>query len=416
VFTRCVSNGHTYDDACFDVIVCTVCGTARDITYTISDGCVTITGYTGSYTDLAIPANIEGYPVTVIGVDVFRRSTLVSVSIPATVTVISEGAFDRCSDLSTVYYNGTASQWESINIGEYNENLTEAALVFPLCVSNGHTYDNACDTDCNVCGEIREITHSYDNACDTDCNVCGEIREITHSYDNACDTDCNVCGDVREITHSYADATCALPMTCTVCGATEGEALEHSFDGIVCTVCGTVKDVTYTISDGRVTITKYTGSATELIIPATIEGCPVTVLGDDAFYRCTTFTSITIPDTVTLIDVGAFDRCTGLETVYYGGTEEQWSQIIIGEYNDDLTGAKIICAEDEPEIPVEPTYSAGDLNGDGNINAMDINVAKRILSGSVTPSDAQSAAGDMDGDGQFNGRDSNLLARKVAGV
>jgi len=37
--------------------------------------------------------------------------------------------------------------------------------------------------------------------------------------------------------HVYADATCTLPATCD-CGATEGEALGHSYKSGVCTVCG----------------------------------------------------------------------------------------------------------------------------------------------------------------------------------
>ena len=38
-------------------------------------------------------------------------------------------------------------------------------------------------------------------------------------------------------THVYADATCTLPATCE-CGATEGEALGHSYKSGVCSACG----------------------------------------------------------------------------------------------------------------------------------------------------------------------------------
>ncbi len=61
-----------------------------------------------------------------------------------------------------------------------------------------HGYDNVCDSDCNGCGEKREVEgHKYDNACDTDCNVCGDVRTTEHVYDNDGDEDCNECGDVR---------------------------------------------------------------------------------------------------------------------------------------------------------------------------------------------------------------------------
>lgn len=37
---------------------------------------------------------------------------------------------------------------------------------------------------------------------------------------------------------NYKDATCSAPKTCVVCGATVGEALEHTYDNGVCTGCG----------------------------------------------------------------------------------------------------------------------------------------------------------------------------------
>lgn len=39
---------------------------------------------------------------------------------------------------------------------------------------------------------IPECQHEYDNACDTDCNLCGFTREVTHDYDE--NGYCTVCG------------------------------------------------------------------------------------------------------------------------------------------------------------------------------------------------------------------------------
>ena len=42
-----------------------------------------------------------------------------------------------------------------------------------------HEYDNACDDECNLCGELREVgDHVYDDEYDADCNECGAIREV----------------------------------------------------------------------------------------------------------------------------------------------------------------------------------------------------------------------------------------------
>lgn len=69
-----------------------------------------------------------------------------------------------------------------------------------------HVYDNDCDTDCNLCGDIRTAAnHVYDNDCDTDCNLCGEKREVgKHTYSAYCDTTCDKCGLEREAKHLYS--------------------------------------------------------------------------------------------------------------------------------------------------------------------------------------------------------------------
>ena len=67
-----------------------------------------------------------------------------------------------------------------------------------------------------------------------------------HTYDNTCDATCNKCGEERAIAHTWAEADCTTPKTCTVCAATEGEALGHTpeaDDGdcttaVACSVCG----------------------------------------------------------------------------------------------------------------------------------------------------------------------------------
>lgn len=80
-----------------------------------------------------------------------------------------------------------------------------------------HTYDNACDTDCNKCGAVREVApHPYegvttDATCGAEgktvytCPVCGDSYTESHpatgahTYDDDYDATCNVCGAERTI-------------------------------------------------------------------------------------------------------------------------------------------------------------------------------------------------------------------------
>ena len=79
------------------------------------------------------------------------------------------------------------------------------------------------------------------------------------------------------------------------------------------------QDFTYTTNDGTITITGYTGSGGAVTIPSTINGLPVTSIGDMAFYQRTNLTNVTIPDSVTSISNYAFSSCTSLTGVYFQG-------------------------------------------------------------------------------------------------
>jgi len=70
------------------------------------------------------------------------------------------------------------------------------------------------------------------------------------------------------------------------------------------------------ISDGKsVAITKYVGSKQIVRIPPTFQGLPVTLIGYEAFGKCTSLINVTIPDSVTTIGQYAFFYCTNLTSV-----------------------------------------------------------------------------------------------------
>ena len=130
-----------------------------------------------------------------------------------------------------------------------------------------HDFGDIGDT-CLVCEYERDHVHRLTlvNAVEATCTEDGNIDHYTCS---GCD---KLFGDVTGLVeidsvvipatgHSFAAATCTTPKTCSVCNATEGKALGHSFtnyvsdDNATCTVDGTKTatcdrcDVTDTIAD-----------------------------------------------------------------------------------------------------------------------------------------------------------------------
>ena len=75
----------------------------------------------------------------------------------------------------------------------------------------------------------------------------------------------------------------------------------------------------YETNGGSITITGYSGSGGAVVIPASINGLPVTSIGADAFQNIASLTSVTMPGSITNLGAGAFSDCTSLTSVYFQG-------------------------------------------------------------------------------------------------
>ena len=82
---------------------------SEGLEFVLYDNAYTVAGI-GSCTDtdVVIPSEYNGLPVTSIG----------------------SAAFDDCRKLKTVYYTGSEAEWEQIEIGYNNDDLLEAEIVF----------------------------------------------------------------------------------------------------------------------------------------------------------------------------------------------------------------------------------------------------------------------------------------------
>lgn len=76
-------------------------------------------------------------------------------------------------------------------------------------------------------------------------------------------------------------------------------------------------------------------------------------IGESVFGGRSKLTTITIPTSVETIGFAAFEFCNTLTDVYYKGSEEQWKEITIEDNNEYLLEAKIhfaVTPDIEPEI------------------------------------------------------------------
>ena len=92
----------------------------------------------------------------------------------------------------------------------------------------------------------------------------------------------------------------------------------------------------YTVTGDEATITGYTGSAENIVIPSELGGKPVTAIADKAFYEYKML-NIYIPKTIKTIGEDAFPIGSD-ETrfICYEGTENEWANIAIQKGNEEL--------------------------------------------------------------------------------
>ena len=72
------------------------------------------------------------------------------------------------------------------------------------------------------------------------------------------------------------------------------------------------------LEDGTAEVDQYLGSSTNIVIPSTYKGKPVTSIKNWIFANNKIIQSVTIPDSVTKIGKGAFYNCVELKTVTMG--------------------------------------------------------------------------------------------------
>ncbi len=102
------------------------------LTYSVEDGCVTITGCESTTEPVEIPTEIDGMPVTKIGATAFYGAEFTSIVIPEGVTTICSGAFWHCKQLADLTLPSTLTTIEGF---AFNDCQALKTIEFPASLS-----------------------------------------------------------------------------------------------------------------------------------------------------------------------------------------------------------------------------------------------------------------------------------------
>ena len=266
-------------------------------------------------TDVIIPSS-----VTAVGDGAFKNCrSLVSIAIPSGVTDIYWEALRGCSSLTTVLMHGSPPTLGEVVFDGVDP--TQATVYYPAGVSGWtNTYGGLPTKPYGVPEVPTAVTGVRGNgqvqlswsAPASNVGVPVTDYSIQYSSDSG--------SSWQTFSHAASVATSA-----TVTGLTNGTgylfrvaSVNDVGTGPYSTNSSAVtpqSDFTYATGNGQITITGYTGSSPAVGIPATIDGLPVTVIADNAFFNLAWITSISIPSGVEHIGFGSFAG-TGITTLH----------------------------------------------------------------------------------------------------
>ena len=122
---------------------------------------------------------------------------------------------------------------------------------------------------------------------------------------------------------------------------------------------------------------------------------------DSAFIRCNELEAVVIPKSVRRICCDAFYACTAMKKIHYTGTQTQWSEIEIEDYNDEIKSFKI--------------FYAGDIDSDGKTNSSDALIALKAATGISKLNSVQKMMADLNCDSTVNANDALKILQLATG-
>ena len=301
----------------------------QGLTYTLNaDHTATVANYDNHTQDgvIDIPDTVTkdniDYTVTAIGNNAFESLNVSSVFIPATVTSIGPFAFRFCKFLATVTF-AEDSHLKSIGLGAFYG--TEQAYPKFKEIKIPDSVETIGNAAFRYCQNLERI--ALPSALQTLSNVtfygCTALSEVTFpaSLETIQVGAFGYCQNLSEVKlpaslkaiQSYVFGGCSDLKTVSYDGSLEQWNHITANNDVLGYSCPSLVTDDYTAQfilvendlpdhfPKTVTITKYTGTESTVILPSTISSWPVTKIGEDALKDHTTITSVTIPASVTEI-------------------------------------------------------------------------------------------------------------------
>ena len=311
--------------------------TQGDFEYSVWNNKAEITDYTGSATQLSIPSELGGYPVTSIGDYAFYYcDSLTSITIPDSVTSIGDSAFQSCDSLASItipdsvtsigddaFYSCNSLTSTTVDVNNAFYSSDEYGVLFTRDKTTLIQYPiGNTRTSYTIPASVTSIGYTAFQSCDslTSITIPDSVTSIGYTAFQSCDSLASI--TIPDSVTSIGDS--AFRYCDSLTSVTIPDSVTSIGDSAFC-YCESLTSIT--IPDSVTSIGEEAFSYCESLTSITFPDS-VTSIGDYAFYYCKSLTSITIPDRVTSIGDYAFRDCDSLTSItvdvnnaFYGNDE-----------------------------------------------------------------------------------------------